>query len=349
MQRPPHHLHRVALRRPRGQGIQTDATPGALHVFPHPLACVAAVVVCREVQLFVAAVSPPQMVEQLDEKLAVLAPPAHPMEAPRLDVERPANPCLAVGPRSAQGPLPPPAHPAEAHLGVGLQLGLVLEERPRFFGHLQDILEPGVLLFDLLLGAFLGRDGARPPPAEAQAVQRAAQCLPAHERGGPLPEKLEGKELAAPARAQPAMLGGRILLEQLLDALTRLLPEQRPRTAPSVVVEGGAALPEEAGDNGVEGGARAEEHASDLGGREPVEGEQRDVHPEPSTGLRFALHLDEEPLAFLGGDGDILHVRSSFWWLDGCGVFTMPQRTAACSIILCIYLVALDLCSVVSP
>src|SRR5215212_752276 len=40
MQRPPHHLHRVALRRPRGQGIQTDATPGVLHVFPHPLACV---------------------------------------------------------------------------------------------------------------------------------------------------------------------------------------------------------------------------------------------------------------------------------------------------------------------
>src|SRR5215216_7542178 len=189
MQRPPHHLHRVALRRPRGQGIQTDATPGVLHVSPDPLACVTAVVVCGEVQLFVAAVSPPQMVEQL------------------------------------------------------------------------------------------------------------------------------------------------------LEALTRLLPEQRPRTAPSVVVEGGAALPEEAGDNGVDGGARAEEDASDLGGREPVEGEQRDVHPEPSTGLRFALHLDDEALAFLGGDGDILHVRSSLWWLDGCGVFTMPQRTAACSIILCIYLV----------
>src|SRR5215210_829593 len=130
MQRPPHHLHRVALRRPRGQGIQTDATLGVLHVLPHPLACVACVVVCGEVQLFVAAVSPAQMVEQLDEKLSVLAPRGHPMEAPRLEVERPANPCLAVGPRSAQGPLPPPAHPAEAHLGVGLQLGLVLEKEP---------------------------------------------------------------------------------------------------------------------------------------------------------------------------------------------------------------------------
>jgi hypothetical protein len=33
-------------------------------------------------------------------------------------------------------------------------------------------------------------------------------------------------------------------------------------------------------------------------------------------------------------------VRPSLWWLDGFGVFTMPQRTVACSIILCIYLVA---------
>jgi hypothetical protein len=40
----------------------------------------------------------------------------------------------------------------------------------------------------------------------------------------------------------------------------------------------------------------------------------------------------------LWGDGDILHVRPSLLWLDGCGVFTMPQRTAVCSIILCIYL-----------
>jgi len=45
----------------------------------------------------------------------------------------------------------------------------------------------------------------------------------------------------------------------------------------------------------------------------------------------------------LGGDGDILHVRPSLRWLDGCGVFTMPQGTAVCSIILCIYLVLLVL------
>jgi hypothetical protein len=63
------------------------------------------------------------------------------------------------------------------------------------------------------------------------------------------------------------------------------------------------------------------------------------VHPEPSTGSHFALHLEDEIFAFLRGDDDILQVRPSLWWLDGCGVFTMPQRTVACSIILCNYLV----------
>src|SRR5918994_1783154 len=75
------------------------------------------------------------------------------------------------------------------------------------------------------------------------------------------------------------------------------------------------------------------------GRRASIGGEQRDVHPEPAAGLRFALHLDDEVFAYLRCDGDILHVRPFLWWLDGCGVFTMPQRTAACSIILCFYLV----------
>src|SRR4029453_4285364 len=35
---------------------------------------------------------------------------------------------------------------------------------------------------------------------------------------------------------------------------------------------------------------------------------------------------------------DILHRRPSLWWLGGCGGFTMPQRTVAFSIILCLYL-----------
>src|SRR5215211_1874849 len=139
-------------------------------------------------------------------------------------------------------------------------------------------------------------------------------------------------------RAQPAMFDGRVLFEQLLDALVRLLPEQRSRAARPAVVEGGAPFPSEAGYDRIHGGARAEEHASDLGGRASIGGEQRDVHPQPAAGLRFALHLDDEVFAYLRCDGDILHVRPFLRWLDGCGVFTMPQRTAACLIILCFYL-----------
>src|ERR671911_900963 len=83
---------------------------------------------------------------------------------------------------------------------------------------------------------------------------------------------------------------------------------------------------------------RAEEDTGDLGRGEPFGGEQRDVHPEPAARFPFALHLGDEALAFFRGDGDILHVRPFLWWLDGFGVFTMPQRTAVCSIILCFYL-----------
>src|SRR5918994_1122451 len=238
-------------------------------------------------QLLVAAVRPPELVEQLDEKLVVSAFSGDPVEAPRLEVERPADPHLAVGTRGAQGLLFPSA-----------------------------------------------------PPAEAQAVQRAAHGLPAQaEEPFPFPEKLHSEQLAAPARAQPAMFDGTVLFEQLLDALVRLLPEQRSRAARPAVVEGGAPFPDEAGYDRINGGARAEEHASDLGGRASIGGEQRDVHPEPAAGLRFVLHLDDEVFAYLRCDGDILHVRPFLRWLDGCGVFTMPQRTAACSIILCFYLV----------
>jgi hypothetical protein len=57
-----------------------------------------------------------------------------------------------------------------------------------------------------------------------------------------------------------------------------------------------------------------------------------------SLRLGFALHLDDEVLAYLGCDGDILHVRPFLPWLAGFGVLTMPQEMAVCSIILCIYL-----------
>jgi hypothetical protein len=62
------------------------------------------------------------------------------------------------------------------------------------------------------------------------------------------------------------------------------------------------------------------------------------VHPQPSAGFALALHLADEILAFPGSDGDTFHRRPSLPWVDGFGVFTMLQRTAACSIILCIYL-----------
>src|SRR5215210_5253204 len=349
VQRPPHQLHRVALRRPRGQGMQIDAPFRVLHVLLNPLAHVAAVVVHREVQFLVAAVGSSHLVEQPDEQLAVPALRGHPVQAPRLEVQRPRDPHLAVGSRSAQVPLFTFSHPAEAHLGVGLQLGLVLEKRSRFLGHLQDIPEPRPLLFDLLVGAFLGRYRTRPPPVEAETKERAADGLPAN-RGGPLPEKLEGEQLAAPARAQPAMPGGRVLFEQALDALLigRTF-QQRFRASPYAVVEGPSPLPDEASDDRVDGGARAEEDPSDLGGRATIGDEQHDVHPQPPAGSLFALHLDDEVLAFLRGDGDTLHGRPSLWWLDGFGVFTMPQEMAVCSIILCSYLACSCLASRLAP
>src|SRR5918994_882076 len=124
VQRPPYQLHRVALGRPRRKRMQTDATPAALHVFLHPLARVACVVVRRQVQLLVAAVGPAQLVEQPYEQFVVPALPDHPVQTPCGEVQSPADPHFAVGPRGAKRLLFPCAHPAEAHLGVGLQLGL---------------------------------------------------------------------------------------------------------------------------------------------------------------------------------------------------------------------------------
>jgi hypothetical protein len=51
------------------------------------------------------------------------------------------------------------------------------------------------------------------------------------------------------------MLGGRILFEQLLDALVCRIAEQRLRASPSEVFEGRSPLPNEPLDDGVNGGA----------------------------------------------------------------------------------------------
>ena len=97
-------------------------------------------------------------------------------------------------------------------------------------------------------------------------------------------------------RAQPAVVGGRILLDQMLDALVRSFSEQRLRASPLAVVEG---HPPQRSDRRPPRGwcLRTEEHAGDLGGRATLRSEQDDVHPQSAAGFRFALHLGNEALA----------------------------------------------------
>jgi hypothetical protein len=179
------------------------------------------------------------------------------MDAPRLDVQRPADPHLAIDVWGAKGSLFTSAHPTEAHLGIRLQLGFVLEKRAGLLRHLQDVFEPRVLALDLLLGAFLGPDGARPPPAVLKPVQRAAKCLAARLQASLslISCRQRSLQLQRSWLAQPAMLDGRVLFEQFLDSLVGLLVEQRHGTAPLAVVEGRPPLPEKARDDRVDGGA----------------------------------------------------------------------------------------------
>src|SRR5215211_5000398 len=159
--------------------MQTDAPCRALHVLLDPPAGMARVVVHGQVQFFVAAVGPAQLFEQFDEQLAVLSLAPDPMEAPALEVERPADPHFAVRPRGLQRFLLALAHPAEADPRVGLDSGLVLEERSRLLDHRKDVQEPRPLSLFVLFGALLGRERARPSPAKAQAMERTANRLPA--------------------------------------------------------------------------------------------------------------------------------------------------------------------------
>src|SRR5215211_3331181 len=147
--------------------MQTDAPCRALHVLLDPPAGMARVVVHGQVQFFVAAVGPAQLFEQFDEQLAVLSLSRNPMEAPRLEVERPADPHHAVRLQGPQRPLLALAHPAEADLGVGLESGLLLEERSCLPDHRKDIRKPRPLSLFVLFGALLAPDRTRPPPAEA--------------------------------------------------------------------------------------------------------------------------------------------------------------------------------------
>ena len=134
-------------------------------------------------------------------------------KAPRLEVQRPANPHLAVGSGRFQRSLGPFAHRAQSDLGVRFEPALLLEERSRFplrasKGH------PRVsCAFALGNPPSLSRagEGAASSSESPGEMERAANRLPANQ-GDPLLEQLHGQKLAAPApapaRAQPAMLGG---------------------------------------------------------------------------------------------------------------------------------------------
>ena len=121
------------------QQMQMDASARIGHVALDPFGGVACVVVHCQVQLSVATLDPSQLIEQLHKQLVVLALSAHPVQAARMEVERPTDPRLAVCPWSRKGLVFAFAHPAEAHLGVGLKSRLVLEKRARFLEHRKHI------------------------------------------------------------------------------------------------------------------------------------------------------------------------------------------------------------------
>src|SRR3982750_2580440 len=332
VQPPPDQFHRVGLRTPCRKPVQGTPPPGGFHVFLNPFADVAAIVVHRQVQALVA-VDSAQFFKKLQKQLVVFALSCNPVEATRREVQCSGEPHLTVGSWSGKTPLLSFTHPAKAHPGVELQPGLVLEEGPLPPQHLEDLFEPS----SLLVRIFGGWDRPGSPPAKAQAMQHAANRLPTHHKGSLL-EKLQGQEFATPARTQPTTLGGQHLFREPLDQLLCRFLHHRRGPSAFAVIERLVPLPDEASDDRVDGGTRAEEGAGDLGSRVTFGGKQYDVHSQPSAGFALTLHLADEILAFLRGDGDTLHKRPSLLWVDGFGVFTMPQRMAACSIILCIYL-----------
>ena len=203
--------------------------------------------------------------------------------------------------------------------------------------HLKDLLES----FSLLLWVLGGWDRTRPPPSKVQAVQGAPNRLSAYYEGS-LSKKLQYHKRATPARAQPTVLCWRVLFHQRLDPLLCQVAQKRSWSSTLVIVKG-ALLPfpyETMGDR-VDGGTGAEKHPGDMGRAVAIRGEKHYVHPQPAARFFLTLHPDDEVLALFRSEGDTLHLGGClFLWLAGFGVFTMPQKMAACSIILCIYLAA---------
>jgi hypothetical protein len=202
--------------------------------------------------------------------------------------------------------------------------------------HLKDLVQS----FLLLLWVLGGWDRTRPPPSKVQTVQGATNRLSAYYEGS-LSKKLQYHNRATPARAQPTVLCGRMLFDQRLDPLLRQVAQKRSWSSPLVIVKGAGPFPHETMGDRVDGGTGAEKHPGDMGRAIAIRGEQHYVHSQPAARFSLTLHPADEVLALFWSEGDTLHLGGClFLWLARFGVFTMPQKMAACSIILCIYLVA---------
>src|SRR5215207_811786 len=99
VQPPPDQFYRITLRTARWQRMQPQPLPVGGEVLLDSFASVARIVVYGQVQLAVTAVDPTQLLEQLQEQLAVFVRPAHPVKTALREVERPRDPHLLVGTR----------------------------------------------------------------------------------------------------------------------------------------------------------------------------------------------------------------------------------------------------------
>jgi hypothetical protein len=165
------------------------------------------------------------------------------MEAPRLEVQRPADPHLAIGGWGAKGPLFSSAHPTEAHLGIPLQLGFVLCKNEPASSSVICRMSSSLVA---CLRSICSSEPFSGPTGRGLLQRYSTACAARGEvsRGSP-PASLSliscrqrSLQLQRSWRAQPAMLDGRVLFEQFLDRLVGLLVEQRHGAAPLALVEG---------------------------------------------------------------------------------------------------------------
>jgi hypothetical protein len=172
------------------------------------------------------------------------------------------------------------AHPAEAHSGVRLDLGLILQKGCLVLSqHLKDLLES----FSLFL-AFVG-DPWRVGPDETSSIessggaQGAANRLSGLLRGLALEKVAKPQQSNSSASATKRALWASALPPERLDPLLRQVAQKRSWSSPLVIVKG-ALLPfphETMGDR-VDGGTGAEKHPGDMGRAVAIRSEQHYVH-----------------------------------------------------------------------